>query len=110
MPKTEPRPQTEISEAAQRISDIFKKQYKLNPSQLVILKEAMHAWDLCEIARQEIRDFGLTIPGDKGVSKGNPACSTLSQQQNSFRQALNQLGIDFSVMPDGGEDFEGDLD
>ena len=108
MCKSERTPPGNISEAAQRIWKTFAEQYNMNDAQVIILTEAMKDWDLCEIARKEIKLNGLTIPGDKGTRKNNPACSTLSQQQNSLRQWLQRLDIELSSMIEEDMDFDGD--
>jgi P27 family predicted phage terminase small subunit len=88
------RPPAHLSEAMRKFWRTTVRDFELSDHHLHLLESACSAWDRAELARQTVREHGLTFVDDHGNVKAHPAVNIETASRRLFAASLRELGLD----------------
>jgi P27 family predicted phage terminase small subunit len=95
------KPPTHLSTAAKRLWADILTEYSIDDAAgLAILRVALEAFDLSQLARKKIQIDGLTVLGRDGQLRNHPLCTVARDNRAAFLAGLKALNLDLEPLRD----------
>jgi len=93
-----------LSDEAQKLKDSIIQEFGIEgPADLAILNAAIGAFNLMREAEELLARDGLTVQGDRGGTKANPAAAVLRDARSGFYAGMKALKLDEVDLWPGGQ-------